>query len=206
MKKLTDEETKAAMKVMLKKQLDVLAEKQAEERAEIANINLKGLVDSIEKKTKAWALEFGYVDKKKKDGSGLSKKGQAVQDFLLSEKADFGCHNDRVATLMSLVLGEDLQSRKSAPPCVPLHRGVVVVPLSNNNGNNYVLNQPALCTGNDWAYSEKHPTLSGNSLTQAKACLRPATRTEIASLLVILFTTGNAETQALLWSLAEEAV
>lgn len=141
------------------------------------DVRRENLIRIISKRTKKWAEE--YYPEKEEVSEEYSEKALKLHGIIL--RGSFGCVTDSVTELISELTGEKIPPvDRDNEDCteVDLDRLVMVVPLGNDNSHNYELKKPVLAYSNS-THCFRVDGNMGNSITETKNLLRPATEEEI---------------------------
>lgn len=153
-------------------------------------------VKLMQTRTKKWSIKMGYTSK-------MSKVPEEVRDWInFFNEREFG----RSATLKREMM--DLVEKLTEIPIskyalsdgdkVIFERGVVLVPLGNDNGHNYSLGKPC-CNFRDGDMFMKPNGELGDRLTRTRNLIRPATDDEVVTFVRKLIT-ANADSALALFS------
>ncbi len=158
---------------------------QGSYQAEILKIRKKfmnPLVDALDAIT-----DKQRVKEAPKAAAKLSKKAQAVQAVIISE--DFGCKKEKVASLMSAVLGEEIYVTTSVTSAelVKVAGFCVVCENGNPNSHDYTEGEVAVLESDGGTTAWRKSGSTGNNLPfgRDKKYMRPATRKEIENFVYI---------------------
>lgn len=149
---------------------------------------LKGL----SKEQRAWALSTieetrKFYDAELKDfceskaykPEKLSKKANDIRRIIIA--SDFGCKKRSVASLFSVLLGEEILIADEVNDRISgtgNYDGALIVPTGNSNDHDYEIGVPCI-TEKGASYCVKLSGITGNHLTTRKSELRVATTKEI---------------------------
>lgn len=157
---------------------------------------MEDVVKVMQTRTKRWGAKMGYTAK-------LSKVPEEVRDWInFFAEREFARSNTLKKEMMELV--EKLTNipitkySLADGDKVIFERGVVVVPLGNDNGHSYHIGKPC-CNFRDGDSFMKVNGELGDRLTRTRNFIRPATDDEILTYLRVLIT-ANVDSAIALFS------
>mgnify|MGYP001589556640 CR=1 FL=1 len=132
---------------------------------------MKPTLEMVKNATELWKRVNGYDECI--ESPSLSTKAKKIQEII----PKFGCNQDAVREIVSLILGEDIKAPVPAGVTTPVPLACVV-PLDRPNSHDYTIGYPVLIR-KDYNYLYKEGKHKGNSLTSNKSSLRPGTEKEM---------------------------
>lgn len=123
--------------------------------------------------TAKFAVEQGYVEV---DEASLSDLAKRVREIA----AGMSGYGPKVCELAAAITGENIPAVGVKSTAVPLVAGVMLVPVERNpNQHDYPMDKPALVVEDGCNTCVRFNGTRGNSLTNDRRYVRPATEAEI---------------------------
>lgn len=160
-------------------------------QAKLLKENLPKLADELYQLTEKWAS-------KRLKPSDLSERAQEIIVVLNDMHSWTETGKKDLAKLASAIIGEPVPYKSNS---VRFTVGIVIVPVGNDNGHDYDLNEPCICryvADSSTNRFVKMNGTSGNNLTTNPSLLRIATREEVGTLLQGIHSTNSLELVSIL--------